>query len=49
MFVFIIQQAQLYRRCIFDIFKTSIYFGCPDQPTSGRTWIHKNSRGERLL
>jgi len=49
MFDFILRQAQLYRCCIFHIFKTTVRFGCPDQTSSGRTWIHKNSKGERLL
>jgi len=23
------------------------YFGCPDQPSSGRAWIHTKGKGER--
>jgi len=48
-FVFIIRRTQLCRCCIFDLFHTPTCFVCPHQPSSGRTWIRKKSKGKRPL
>jgi len=49
MFNFIIRRTQQYRCCIFGLFSTPTCFGCPHQPSSVRTWIHKKTIGQRSL
>jgi len=46
MFIFIIRPTQIHRRCIFDLFNTITYFGCPHQPPSA---THKKGKWERSL
>jgi len=47
MLTFIFGQTQLYRSCIFGVFNTTTCFSCPYHPSSGRSWTHKKSEGER--
>ena len=41
MLIFITRQTQPYVACIFGICNTTTFCGCPDEPSSGRAWIHK--------
>jgi hypothetical protein len=47
MFIFITRRTQIHIFCIFGLFYIATCFGCPEQSSSGRAWIHTKSKGER--